>query len=342
VLSFDARAQEILQIIQAYPVDVWDKPWMALILQCAFDVMPPWVLALLRQPSACAVQNKPRAWRCSCRPSLCSGCSTNKGCLPLHVNACREVQAVLDVALLVQDDVLAHQWQHTLRSMGARVARCGLLSNDAKLWRSRPCDLMVVHTTPTAMDLVNTFMPDPYDAQRAATLALVPDHHMAFASDLLDAGFDRCLPLSLHEAVFCAVVRALTRRRQGMVASVSHYGALSFNHATQQARVAGVALDLTPREAQVLDILLKRVGQIIPKERLLQDIAPDNMALNTTAAEVYIHRLRKKSATRCYQFAASSAAVTFCRVMRTSTTVACANPHCPSRWWLQFGLGISL
>lgn len=58
VLSFDARAQEILQVIQAYPVDVWDKPWMALILQCAFDVMPPWVLALLRQPSACAVQKQ--------------------------------------------------------------------------------------------------------------------------------------------------------------------------------------------------------------------------------------------------------------------------------------------
>jgi DNA-binding response OmpR family regulator len=79
-----------------------------------------------------------------------------------------------------------------------------------------------------------------------------------------------------------------------MTASVCHYGALSFNHATQQACVAGVVLDLTPREAQVLDILLKRVGQIIPKERLLQDIAPDNMAINTTAAEVYIHRLRKK------------------------------------------------
>ena len=40
-LSFDARAQEILQIIQAYPVDVLDKPWMALVLKCAFDVMPP-------------------------------------------------------------------------------------------------------------------------------------------------------------------------------------------------------------------------------------------------------------------------------------------------------------
>ncbi len=58
VLSFDARAQDILKVIQAYPVDVWDKPWMVLLLQSAFDVMPPWVLALLRRQSACDVQKQ--------------------------------------------------------------------------------------------------------------------------------------------------------------------------------------------------------------------------------------------------------------------------------------------
>jgi uncharacterized protein (DUF2236 family) len=57
-LSFDARAQEILQIIQAYPVDVLDKPWMALILKSAFDVMPTWVLTLIRQTPSCAVQKQ--------------------------------------------------------------------------------------------------------------------------------------------------------------------------------------------------------------------------------------------------------------------------------------------
>lgn len=57
-LSFDARAREILKIIQAYPVDVLDKPWMALVLTCAFDVMPSWVLKLIEHPAACAVQKQ--------------------------------------------------------------------------------------------------------------------------------------------------------------------------------------------------------------------------------------------------------------------------------------------
>ena len=201
---------------------------------------------------------------------------------------------MLDVALFVQDDMLADQLRHTLDSMGARVARYDVLSSDATLWRSCHLDLMVAYLTPAVMNLTSSFMLQTCAAQRVASLALVPDHHMAFAPDLLDLGFDRCLPVSWDGAIFCAEVRALTRRRQGMTASVCHYGPLSFNHATQQACISGVALDLTPREAQVLDILLKRVGQIIPKERLIQDIAPDNMTLNTTAAEVYIHRLRKK------------------------------------------------
>jgi uncharacterized protein (DUF2236 family) len=57
-LSFDARAQEILKIIQAYPVDLLDKPWMALVLKCAFDIMPSWVLLLMGQSPACALQQQ--------------------------------------------------------------------------------------------------------------------------------------------------------------------------------------------------------------------------------------------------------------------------------------------
>ena len=57
-LSFDGRAQEILQIIKAYPVKFLDKPWLALILKCAFDVLPPWILKLIHQPPSCDVEQQ--------------------------------------------------------------------------------------------------------------------------------------------------------------------------------------------------------------------------------------------------------------------------------------------
>jgi uncharacterized protein (DUF2236 family) len=58
VLRFDARAQEILRVIQAYPTDLLEKPWMALILKCAFDIMPPWVLAQMGKSPACEGQSQ--------------------------------------------------------------------------------------------------------------------------------------------------------------------------------------------------------------------------------------------------------------------------------------------
>lgn len=58
VLRFDARAQEILHVIQTYPSDLRDRPWMALVLKCAFDLLPPWVLAQMGHPPACEVQKQ--------------------------------------------------------------------------------------------------------------------------------------------------------------------------------------------------------------------------------------------------------------------------------------------
>ena len=58
VLRFDARAQDILQVIQTYPTELRDKPWMVLVLKCAFDLMPPWVLALMGRAPACGLQKQ--------------------------------------------------------------------------------------------------------------------------------------------------------------------------------------------------------------------------------------------------------------------------------------------
>jgi uncharacterized protein (DUF2236 family) len=58
VLVFDARAREILQIIRNYPADPLDRPFMALVLQAAFDVTPEWALNLMERTPACAIQQQ--------------------------------------------------------------------------------------------------------------------------------------------------------------------------------------------------------------------------------------------------------------------------------------------
>lgn len=54
-LRFDQRAQEVVGLIASYPTDVLDKPFMGLVLESSFDLMPDWVLQMLGRSKACAL-----------------------------------------------------------------------------------------------------------------------------------------------------------------------------------------------------------------------------------------------------------------------------------------------
>ena len=61
VLRFDDRAREILHVVESYPAEGLDKPFMALVLQSAMDIMPTWALALIqREPGCLAAQTARR------------------------------------------------------------------------------------------------------------------------------------------------------------------------------------------------------------------------------------------------------------------------------------------
>jgi hypothetical protein len=40
-------------VIENYPVDLWDLPFMKLVIQASFHILPDWALHLLRKPVAC-------------------------------------------------------------------------------------------------------------------------------------------------------------------------------------------------------------------------------------------------------------------------------------------------
>lgn len=61
-LRFDARAREIFNVVQNYPSDWLDRPFMQLILKAAFDVMPHWVLQMLGKEPACILHAQSTRW----------------------------------------------------------------------------------------------------------------------------------------------------------------------------------------------------------------------------------------------------------------------------------------
>ncbi len=204
---------------------------------------------------------------------------------------------MLDVALFTGDDQIAEKVQRALSFASAKVERLTWPPRMSSAVINRPRDLIVLH--PAHLDRQQRTDFERIVQLREATpsIAIVTDQQANEALHLLDAGVDRFLVEPFDEQHFGAVVRALIRRRQGHVSSVTQYGDLRFDHRLKQLHVHGVAVELTAREAQVMDVLLRRVGQIISKEEFVQEIEPDNMELSSSAIEVYVHRLRKKVST---------------------------------------------
>ena len=111
----------------------------------------------------------------------------------------------------------------------------------------------------------------------------------------LDAGADDYLikPITLDE--LAARLRAVTRRVAGKPEPVWRHGDLEYQPSAHEARWKGQPVDLTFREAQLLELFLSHPNRVLTRDFLrdkLYDWDTDNEGSNTL--EVHVHHLRRK------------------------------------------------
>jgi two-component system OmpR family response regulator len=110
----------------------------------------------------------------------------------------------------------------------------------------------------------------------------------------LDFGADDYLAKPFDLLELEARIRALLRRGQSASSALLQVGELCLDTEGHRATLCGVALELSARELSVLEVLMLRVGRVVSKELLSEQMSTLGEEMSVNAIEVYVHRLRKK------------------------------------------------
>jgi two-component system, OmpR family, response regulator TctD len=99
-------------------------------------------------------------------------------------------------------------------------------------------------------------------------------------------------PVDLRELE--ARLRALIRRHGGAFASKGEFGGVVLDTITRTASFGGSAISLTRREFRLLELLTSRLDNVIPKERLMDQLFGYEEDVGPNAVELYVSRIRQK------------------------------------------------
>jgi DNA-binding response OmpR family regulator len=112
----------------------------------------------------------------------------------------------------------------------------------------------------------------------------------------LDGGADDYITKPFEFVELIARINALHRRSLGKGSSLLVAGALELNVATQQARLAGTAMDLTGKEYDLLAVLAAKSGQLVKRATLVGMLYSLDSEPDSNSLDVLLARVRKKLA----------------------------------------------
>ncbi len=91
-----------------------------------------------------------------------------------------------------------------------------------------------------------------------------------------------------------ARLKALLRRASGFVQSTISAGPLILDLNKKQATLSGECIGLTAFEYRILEYLMRHQQQVVAKERLIEQLYPDDEERDQNVIEVLVGRLRRK------------------------------------------------
>jgi two-component system response regulator MprA len=110
----------------------------------------------------------------------------------------------------------------------------------------------------------------------------------------LDSGADDYLVKPFERQELLARIRALLRRRPPRGAASLEVSDLQLNPDTREVRRGGREIELTNREFELLEFLMRNERLVISRERLLDEVWGYDPMAATNTIDVFISNLRRK------------------------------------------------
>lgn len=110
----------------------------------------------------------------------------------------------------------------------------------------------------------------------------------------LEQGADDYLAKPFAFEELKARLAALLRRPGALLGAQLTVGNLAYDTQAKQASVGESPLPLSAREAQLLELLMRRADKVVPKASVEDQLFGLDDDFGSNAVEVYIHRLRKR------------------------------------------------